>query len=132
MAVRRKGRLAVRVLAKRRWQAVVEAWERSGEEMTRFAARHGLPRQRISRFGEKVGGRPGEGVRFHPVRMGSAGTVLPRNSVSRARYARVRCRRRRRDGAWLSGWEERRTAPAGPGEWVAGRLRSGEGCRGWC
>jgi hypothetical protein len=49
---------------------VVEAWERSGEDLTRFAAKQGLARQRIWRWAEKLGTRPA--VSFHPVRMTGA------------------------------------------------------------
>jgi hypothetical protein len=47
---------------------VVEAWQRSGESLTRFAARLGLDRRRVSRWAARLA-PPGDAVHFVPVRV---------------------------------------------------------------
>lgn len=68
---------AVEGAARRKyWRAaeaavVVEAWRRSGETLSAFAARYGIRRQRLSRWAAELGEpqRPEEPVIFHPVRL---------------------------------------------------------------
>lgn len=49
-------------------RVAVDAWERSGQSVSAFARRHGLQRQRLSRWASrlKASERP---VGFHPVRL---------------------------------------------------------------
>lgn len=49
-------------------RAVVEAWRRSGQPLSRFARGHGLQPQRLSRWAARLDGNE-RSVRFHPVRV---------------------------------------------------------------
>lgn len=49
--------------------AVVDAWERSGKSLSRFAREHGLVPNRISRWASRLKAGSGGGMRFHPVRL---------------------------------------------------------------
>jgi hypothetical protein len=49
-------------------RAVVEAWLRSGQPLSRFARGHGLQPHRLSRWAGRLQGK-GRPVRFHPVRV---------------------------------------------------------------
>lgn len=87
MAARRGWAKAVGAAAGQRYwreadaRAVLRAWERSGEALTRFAATHGLKAGRLARWAKRLGrretrrgGRSGAGavplkLRFHPVEL---------------------------------------------------------------
>lgn len=49
-------------------RAVVEAWRRSGEPLSRFARGRGLQPHRLSRWAARLDGK-GRPVPFHPVRV---------------------------------------------------------------
>ena len=51
---------------------VVEAWQRSDESVSRFAARLGIDRRRVSRWAARLAGTTGAEVRFVPVRVAEA------------------------------------------------------------
>jgi hypothetical protein len=107
MAVRREGRMAD-VVRKPRWhegdgRAVVEAWERSGEDLRGFAAKHSLPRQRIWRWAEKLGIRPEETMSFHPVRMIGPSQRDGRGAVEAIEIVLVDGRRVRVPGGFAAG-----------------------------
>jgi hypothetical protein len=73
MAKRSRGDLAG-IVEKPYWRerearVVVDAWKASGEKLCRFAAAHGLRRQRIKRWAGRLTPGPGRRVGFHPVRM---------------------------------------------------------------
>lgn len=55
---------------------VVEAWQRSGESVRRFAARLGLDRRRVSRWAARLGPANPE-VRFVPVRVAEVSAAPP-------------------------------------------------------
>src|SRR5690349_17033420 len=70
MATRQEVR---RLAAQRYWRestahAVIDAWRQSGDPLSVFARRHGIPRQRLVRWLRRLGGSPGS-VRFHRVRL---------------------------------------------------------------
>ena len=73
---RSRDRGVVEAAGRRYWRAgeaavVVEAWRRSGETLSGFAARYGIHPRRLGRWASELGGeqRPDEGVVFHPVRL---------------------------------------------------------------
>ena len=85
MAERRKDGMAG-VIGKPRWResdarVVIEALERSGQDLSRFAVMHGLVPQRVRRWAEKLGPRLGAAVSFHPVRMIGAGGRGPIEAI---------------------------------------------------
>lgn len=70
------------VVGKRYWReaegrAVVTAWHRSGEALSRFARVHGLKAERVARWAARLAAGTSGVVRFHPVRL-----VEPRRSGS--------------------------------------------------
>lgn len=56
---------------------VIEAWQRSGESVTRFAARLGLDRRRVSRWATRLAQPTEAPIRFVPVRVAAASTLPP-------------------------------------------------------
>jgi hypothetical protein len=71
---RRRTNGIVAVVEKRYWReaegrAVVTAWQRSGETLSRFARVHGLKAERVSRWAARLAAGTSEAVRFHPVRL---------------------------------------------------------------
>ncbi len=63
-----------RIAERQRWRAddarvMVEAWLSSGESVSDFARRHGLRRERISRWASRLPKGEMEGLSFHQVRL---------------------------------------------------------------
>ena len=54
-------------------RVMVEAWQRTGEPLWRFAKRHGVDPRRLSRWVSRLERSEPERVRFHPVRLADDG-----------------------------------------------------------
>jgi hypothetical protein len=53
-------------------RVVIEAWQQSGEPMSRFAKRHGVDARRLARWVARLEPRDTKPVRFHAVRLAAA------------------------------------------------------------
>jgi hypothetical protein len=71
--------MSVAAIAKRAYwreddaQVLVEAWRRSGEPVSRFAARHEVDARRIARWARRLRAKQAAPVRFHAVRLATTG-----------------------------------------------------------